>query len=97
MRFKLFRDAGATVTVMNDRPNGVNINQNCGSQHTQDLAAMVLEKQADLGIAFDGDGDRCIAVDENGNELRGDQLLAICALGYSVGMNYRIIHWWLRL
>ena len=77
---KLFRDAGATVTVMNDRPNGVNINQNCGSQHTQDLAAMVLEKQADLGIAFDGDGDRCIAVDENGNELRGDQLLAICAL-----------------
>ena len=66
---KLFLDAGATVTVMNDRPNGVNINRNCGSQHTQDLAAMVLEKQADLGIAFDGDGDRCIAVDENGNEL----------------------------
>lgn len=77
---KLFRDAGAMITVMNDQPNGVNINHNCGSQHTQDLAAMVREKKADLGIAFDGDGDRCIAVDENGNELRGDQLLAICAL-----------------
>ncbi len=77
---KLFRDAGAKVTVIHDRPSGININQNCGSQNTQDLAAMVQEKQADLGIAFDGDGDRCIAVDENGNELRGDQLLAICAL-----------------
>ncbi len=77
---KLFLDMGATVTVLHDRPNGININQNCGSQHTQDLAAMVREKQADLGIAFDGDGDRCIAVDENGDELRGDQLLAICAL-----------------
>ena len=77
---KLFRDVGATVTVIHDRPSGININQNCGSQNTQDLAAMVQEKQADLGIAFDGDGDRCVAVDENGNELRGDQLLAICAL-----------------
>ena len=77
---KLFREVGATVTVIHDRPNGININENCGSQDTQDLAAIVQEKQADLGIAFDGDGDRCIAVDENGNELRGDQLLAICAL-----------------
>ncbi|MFL2876312.1 MAG: phosphoglucosamine mutase [Pontiellaceae bacterium] len=77
---KLFRDAGARVTVIHDRPNGININKNCGSQDTQDLAAMVQEKQANLGIAFDGDGDRCIAVDENGKELRGDQLLAICAI-----------------
>ena len=76
----LFRDMGATVTVIHNRPNGININHDCGSQNTQDLAAMVQEKQADLGIAFDGDGDRCIAVDENGNKLRGDQLLAICAL-----------------
>ena len=77
---QLFRDLGARVTILHDQPDGLNINKNCGSQHTQDLASMVQEKQADLGIAFDGDGDRCIAVDENGMELRGDQLLTICAL-----------------
>jgi phosphoglucosamine mutase len=77
---ELFRDVGATVTVLHDQPNGLNINMNCGSQHTQHLASMVEHNQADLGIAFDGDGDRCIAVDENGKELRGDQLLTICAL-----------------
>jgi phosphoglucosamine mutase len=84
---QLFRDLGARVTILHDQPDGLNINKNCGSQHTQDLASMVQEKQADLGIAFDGDGDRCIAVDENGMELRGDQLLTDNALVVTVMSN----------
>ena len=60
-------------------PNGVNINDNCGSQHTQDLKEAVLAHKADAGLAFDGDADRLIAVDDGGNEITGDRILAICA------------------
>jgi phosphoglucosamine mutase len=75
----VFSDLGATVAMIHNEPDGININQNCGSQHTQDLCARVLEMGADAGLAFDGDGDRLIAVDETGAELTGDQILAICA------------------
>ena len=75
----IFAELGADVTSIYCEPNGVNINDHCGSQHTQDLRAKVLTTGADVGLAFDGDGDRLIAVDENGQELSGDQLLVIFA------------------
>ena len=62
---------------MNNTPNGININQNCGSTHLDMLKKYVVENNCNLGIAYDGDGDRCLAVDENGNEIDGDRLLAI--------------------
>ncbi len=75
----VFRELGADVTLIHDEPNGLNINDNCGSQHTQDLRRTVIETGAAIGLAFDGDGDRLIAVDENGAEITGDQILVICA------------------
>lgn len=75
----IFSELGAHVTAIHNQPDGRNINEQCGSQHTGDLARMVKETNSDVGLAFDGDGDRLIAVDENGCELSGDHLLAICA------------------
>ncbi|MGE5842241.1 MAG: phosphoglucosamine mutase, partial [Deltaproteobacteria bacterium] len=75
----VFREMGAKVHVIHDHPDGININDHCGSQHTQDLEGEVPAKGAVLGLAFDGDGDRLIAVDEKGKRLTGDQVLLICA------------------
>ena len=74
-----FFELGAEVTALFDHPDGKNINLNCGSLHPQKLAEEVVRKRADVGFAFDGDGDRLIAVDEMGNVLTGDQILAVCA------------------
>lgn len=74
-----FFELGAEVEVIHDEPNGFNINDNCGSQHTSDLKKRVVETGASIGLAFDGDADRLIAVDEKGNEITGDQILIICA------------------
>jgi len=74
-----FIELGAEVEVIHNKPNGININDKCGSQHTQDLKKRVVESRAAIGLAFDGDGDRLIAVDEKGNEITGDQVLIICA------------------
>jgi phosphoglucosamine mutase len=74
-----FTELGAQVEVIHNAPNGLNINDKCGSQYTQDLKKRVVESGAAVGLAFDGDGDRLIAVDENGNEITGDQILIICA------------------
>ncbi len=74
-----FTEFGADVDVIHHTPNGLNINDKCGSQHTGDLKKKVLENGAAIGLAFDGDGDRLIAVDEKGNEITGDQILLICA------------------
>jgi phosphoglucosamine mutase len=74
-----FFELGAEVDVIHNTPNGLNINDHCGSQHTQDLKKRVVETGADIGLAFDGDGDRLIAVDEKGREISGDQVLIICA------------------
>jgi len=74
-----FTEFGADVEVIHNAPNGVNINDGCGSQHTGDLKEKVLETGAAIGLAFDGDGDRLIAVDEKGREITGDQILLICA------------------
>ncbi len=62
-----------------NQPDGYNINDGCGSQHTSDLAARVIQEKADIGLAFDGDADRLIAVDETGHEITGDSVLAVCA------------------
>ena len=75
----LFARLGAAVEVLFAAPDGRNINDGCGSQHPETLAAAVRKSQADVGLAFDGDGDRLIAVDETGAVLTGDQILAICA------------------
>lgn len=74
-----FWELGADVQVIHNTPNGININENCGSQHTGDLRNKVVETGAAIGLAFDGDGDRLIAVDEKGQEITGDQILLICA------------------
>ena len=78
----IFSELGAAVTTIHAEPNGMNINEDCGSQHTQDLRNKVKELGADVGLAFDGDGDRLIAVDEAGKELTGDQIIAICTKFY---------------
>ncbi len=74
-----FFELGAEVTTLFDDPDGKNINVKCGSQHPETLSAEVLKKGADVGFAFDGDGDRLIAVDEKGTVLTGDQIIAVCA------------------
>ncbi|MFH1122754.1 MAG: phosphoglucosamine mutase [Pseudomonadota bacterium] len=74
-----FTELGASLEVIHNNPNGLNINENCGSQHTQDLEKRVVETGAAIGLAFDGDGDRLIAVDEKGRTITGDQILIICA------------------
>jgi len=74
-----FMELGAHVDVIHNDPDGLNINDNCGSQHTRDLEKRVVETGAAIGLAFDGDGDRLIAVDEKGRTITGDQILIICA------------------
>jgi phosphoglucosamine mutase len=76
---EVLAELGVEVTTLFNQPDGKNINLNCGSQHTEALAAEVLRKKADVGFAFDGDGDRVIAVDDKGNVLTGDRMLAICS------------------
>ncbi|MCR8844372.1 phosphoglucosamine mutase [Paenibacillus sp. SC116] len=75
---KIFRDLGAEVIAIACEPNGLNINADCGSTHPEKLREEVLRQQADLGLAFDGDADRLIAVDETGEEVDGDFILLIC-------------------
>ena len=76
---KAFRELGADVYVINDNPDGTNINENCGSTHPEELMDYVIRKKCDLGFAFDGDADRCLAVDEKGNLINGDVVLTLCA------------------
>jgi phosphoglucosamine mutase len=73
-----FRSLGAEVVVINNDPDGVNINKNCGSTHPEELMEYVVKKGCDLGLAFDGDADRCLAVDEKGSLVHGDFMMAIC-------------------
>ncbi|MFM6968202.1 MAG: phosphoglucosamine mutase [Microbacteriaceae bacterium] len=77
---RAFKDAGAKITVIGSDPDGLNINEGCGSTELALLQQTVLETGADLGIAHDGDADRCLAVDANGNVIDGDHLMAIVAV-----------------
>lgn len=74
---KVFTALGIRHYIINDTPNGININDNCGSTHMDMLKKFVVANKCNLGIAYDGDGDRCLAVDENGNEIDGDVIMAI--------------------
>lgn len=75
---KVFSALGACVTVINDKPDGLNINAGCGSTHIDGLCKLVKERGLDAGFAYDGDADRCLAVDEKGNVVNGDKILYIC-------------------
>ena len=75
----VFRELGAKVIAIHNEPNGLNINENCGSTHPENLQKAVLEHQADLGVAFDGDADRVILVDSQGKQIDGDHILYILA------------------
>jgi len=75
----VFTELGADITVIHNTPSGLNINERCGSQHTDDLRRTVVENGCSIGLAFDGDADRLIAIDEMGNQLTGDQVLVICS------------------
>jgi phosphoglucosamine mutase len=79
---RAFREAGARVTLIGGEPNGININDGYGSTHIEPLQAAVLEAGADLGIALDGDADRCLAVDASGRLVDGDQIMAILAVAF---------------
>ena len=74
---KVFSILGINHVIINNKPNGININDGCGSTHLEMLKKYVVKNKMSLGIAYDGDGDRCLAVDENGDEIDGDKLLAI--------------------
>jgi len=76
---KVFSDLGAQATVLSNKPNGININQNCGSTHLANLREAVLKSNADFGLAFDGDADRCLAIDENGEVVDGDKIMLLLA------------------
>ena len=74
---KVFKALNIKYEIINNSPDGININENCGSTHMEGLKKFVVDNKFDLGIAYDGDGDRCLAIDEKGNEIDGDKLLAI--------------------
>ena len=76
---RVLRELGAKVKVIHALPNGVNINDHCGSTHLESLQRAVLENHADFGIAHDGDADRCLCVDEKGQVIDGDHILVMCA------------------
>ena len=76
---KVFKALGIKYKIINDNPDGININENCGSTHLGVLKKYIRENKLSLGVAYDGDGDRCLAVDENGNEIDGDMIMAIIA------------------
>lgn len=77
--YEIFSSLGVSCFMLNDKPNGKNINENCGSVHVKGLIDFVKENRMDAGIAFDGDADRCLAVDNKGNLFDGDFIMAICA------------------
>lgn len=77
---EIYKELGAEIIAINTEPNGININDKCGSTHPEDLQKLVVENNCDIGFAYDGDGDRLITVDEKGNLLDGDHFLAILSM-----------------
>ena len=75
----LFSQLGANAKILYNEPDGININENCGSTHIEALAKYVVDNKLDMGVAFDGDADRCLCVDEKGELIDGDQIMAICS------------------
>ena len=85
---RLFCELGCDVTILADAPNGTNINEECGSTDMQALARFVTDNELELGIAFDGDADRCSCVDHTGAVVDGDEIMAICALDLNSAANW---------
>ena len=79
---KVFKALKIKYKIINNNPDGVNINENCGSTHLENLKKFVLENNLSLGVAFDGDGDRCLAIDEKGEQIDGDKLMAIISSNF---------------
>ena len=73
---RVFKSLGIKYKIINNKPDGININENCGSTHLKNLKKFVIENKLSLGVAYDGDGDRCLAIDENGEEIDGDSVVA---------------------
>ena len=78
--YNKLKELGGNVVAIHNNPDGTNINANCGSTHMEELQARVVYEKAQVGLAFDGDADRMLAVDENGNLVDGDQIMAICGM-----------------
>jgi phosphoglucosamine mutase len=76
---QVFKELGAEVHVIHNNPTGININKKCGSTHMEELCQFTVDMGCDIGLAFDGDADRCLAVDEKGNVINGDFMMTICA------------------
>lgn len=76
---KVFSGLGINYTILNNTPDGININEKCGSTHLEMVKQYVKDHNMNLGIAYDGDGDRCLLIDELGNEIDGDKVLAVCS------------------
>jgi phosphoglucosamine mutase len=76
----IFEDLGATVVAIGNQPNGLNINKNCGSTHLEQLSQLVVAEKFDIGLAFDGDADRFLAIDGSGNLIDGDAIMSIIAM-----------------
>ena len=83
----VFDALGAKSQVINNQPNGLNVNLNCGSTHIEGLQKFVVDNMLDVGFAFDGDADRCLAVDEKGNVVNGDKIIYICGKYFKRGKN----------
>ncbi len=79
---RIFSELGIPHRIINNSPNGININENCGSTHITTIEKLVIKEKLDLGIAYDGDGDRCLAVDENGSLVDGDMIMAISSKSF---------------
>ncbi len=77
---RIFENLGVDARIYHDKPNGININEGCGSMHMEELASIVKRKQAEIGFAFDGDADRCLACDSQGRIIDGDKIMAVIAL-----------------
>ncbi len=86
---RVFKKTGAEVVVINNKPNGININCDCGSMHMDKLREVVINNNCDFGFAYDGDADRCLAVDKNGNIINGDFIIAIISMYFK---NKGILH-----
>ena len=76
---EVFKKLGINYSIINNTPDGININENCGSTHLEQIKEYVVKNKLDLGIAYDGDGDRCLLIDENGKQIDGDVCLAIAS------------------
>ena len=81
---KVYKALGINYKIINNKPDGININENCGSTHMKTISKFVTENKLSLGIAYDGDGDRCLAVDENGDIIDGDIIMAILSNYFKV-------------